>query len=280
MKNTGFEFSLTADAIRTTNFNWNLSANYSLLKNKVLDLGPLPQIFSGGAGFLGNVTIIKPGELLGSYYGYKVLGVWQTTDDLSKAPTGVQPGDFKFLDVDNNNVINANDRVILGKSLPSYTYGFASTLEYKQVSLSAFFEGQGGASVLNNAAVDSYFPIDFRRNKLAQLYLNRWTPTNPTNQYPSFVRPTSQGQQTINSRTVEDASYLRLQSARVAYSFKMNNRVFRSLQLFITGQNLFTITKYTGTDPAANAVGDDVIKIDYSTYPMTRTILFGLNVQL
>ncbi len=279
MKNTGFEFTINADIVRSRNFNWDVSLNFSAIKNRVLSLGPLDQIFAGGAGFLGNVTIIKPGESLGSYYGYEVLGVWQTGDDFTKAPAGVQPGDFKFRDVDNNNIINADDRVILGKSLPDFTYGFTNNFDYKNLSLSIFVEGQQGASVLNNTAVDSYFPIDFRRNKLAELYLNRWTPTNPTNKYPSFVHPTSQGQQTINSRTVENASYLRLQSARIGYSFKLNTKAIKTLQLFATGQNLFIITKYTGADPSANALGDDIIKIDYATYPTTRTILFGVNVQ-
>ncbi len=279
MKNTGFELSLNGDIVRSKDFNWDLTANFSSVKNKVLSLGPLNQIFAGGAGFLGNVTIIKPGESLGSYYGYKVLGVWQTGDDFSGAPAGVKPGDLKFEDVDKNKIINASDRMILGSSLPDFTYGFTNNIGYKGLSLSVFFEGQKGAMVLNNTAVDSYFPIDFRRNKLAEPYLNRWTPTNPTNEYPSFVHPTSQGQQTINSRTVEDASYLRLQSARLGYSFNLNTKSIKRLQVYVTGQNLVTITKYTGVDPSANALGDDIIKIDYSTYPSTRTVLFGVNVQ-
>lgn len=280
MKNTGFEFSLNGEAIRTNNFSWNVAANFSTVKNKVLNLGPLDQIFAGGAGFLNNVTIIKPGESLGSYYGYEVLGVWQTGDDFSTAPPGVKPGDFKFRDLDKNKLINANDRMILGKSLPDFTYGFSNNFEYKGLSLAIFLEGQHGASIINNAAVDSYFPISFRRNRMAELYLNRWTPSNPTNDYPSFVNPTSQGQQTVNSRTVESAAYLRFQSARLGYNFNLrSNNLVKSLGVYVTGQNLFTISGYSGVDPAVNALGSDIIKIDYSTYPLTRSFLFGVNVQ-
>jgi len=280
MKNTGIDLALAGDILSSNNsFNWNMGVVFSTVKNEVLSLGPLPQIITGGAGFIANASKIAPGESLGSYYGYEVLGVWQTGDDFSTAPAGVQPGDLKFRDLDKNNQINASDRVILGKSLPDYTYGITNTFEYKGISLSVFLEGSQGASVLNNTAIDSYFPVSFRRNKLAEPYLNRWTPTNPTNKYPSFVKPTSQGQQTINSRTVEDASYLRMQSVRLSYNFKFSNKVIKGLQAYVTGQNLFTITDYTGIDPAVNAIGDDILKIDYSSYPMTRTFLFGINVQ-
>ena len=280
MKNTGFDIALNGDAVRKKDFNWNIGVVLSTVKNRVLSLGPLQQIFTGGAGFISNASIIKPGASLGSYYGYKVLGVWQTKDDFSTAQAGVKPGDLKFLDLDGNKTINASDRVILGKSIPDYTYGITNTFEYKGLSLAVFIEGSQGGSVINNAAVDSYFPVSFRRNKLADLYLNRWTPTNPTNKYPSFVNPTSQGQETINSRTVQNASYLRLQSARLGYNFKLNSKSVRGLQVYVTGQNLFTITNYKGIDPAVNAIGDDILKIDYNTYPMTRTILFGVNIQL
>lgn len=280
MRNTGIDLHLTGDIFRKGSaFNWNAGVVFSTVNNKVRSLGPLSQIFTGGAGFIANASVIRPGESLGTYYGHKVLGVWQTDDDFSGAPAGVKPGDLKFLDVDKNNQINADDRVVLGKALPDFTYGITNTFEYKRVSLSVFMEGSKGASVLNSTAVDSYFPVSFRRNKLADLYLNRWTPDNPTNQYPSFVNPTSQGQQTINSRTVERASYLRLQSVRLSYNVKVNSKAIKGLQVYATGQNLFTITNYSGIDPAVNAIGDDILKIDYSSYPMTRSFLFGLNAQ-
>lgn len=280
MKNTGIDLHIAADIVRSKDgFNWNIGTVLSTVKNRVQSLGPLNQIITGGAGFITNASIIKPGESLGSYYGYEVLGVWQTNDDFSKAPTGVKPGDLKYRDLNDDKQINDKDRVILGKSMPDFTYGITNTFSYKRVSLSVFLEGAKGGSVLNNTAVDSYFPISFRRNRLAKPYLNRWTPENPTNEYPSFVNPTSQGQQTVNSKTVEDASYLRLQSVRLSYDFNLHNKVFKGLTAYVTGQNLFTITKYSGIDPAVNSIGDDILKIDYSSYPMTRSFLFGVNVQ-
>ena len=280
MKNTGIDLMLSGDVVRTDNFTWNVGGNYSQLKNEVLSLGPLDQIFVGSAGPVNNAGIIKEGESLGSYYGYNVIGVWQTGDDFTGYPVSVKPGDLKFEDTDGNKVINAEDRKMIGKALPDFTYGISSTLRYRDLSLSVFMEGAHGGSILNSVAVDSYFPVSFRRNRLAEPYLNRWTPENPTNEYPSFVNPTSQGQQQVNSRTVEDASYLRMQSARINYNLNFQKGVFRSIQLFVTGQNLFTLTKYSGIDPAVNSIGDDVLKIDYSSYPMTRTFLVGANFQL
>lgn len=279
MRNTGIDLSLTADIIRKNKFTWTFGTVLSTVKNEVLSLGPLQDIFIGSTGFINNPGIIRPGESIGSYFGYKVSGVWQATDDFSGWSQAIKPGDLKFEDRDNNKVIDANDRTILGKSIPDLTFGITNKFTYTNFSLALFIEGIKGGSVLNAVAVDSYYPISFRRNRLAEPYLNRWTPTNPTNEYPSFLNPTSQGQQLVNSRTVEDASYLRLQSAQLSYTFKPDRGPVKNVQMFLTGQNLFILTKYTGIDPAASATGTDVFKIDYSTYPMTRTFLVGVNFQ-
>lgn len=279
MRNTGIDLTLSADVIRKSNFTWTAGTVFSTVKNEVLSLGPLDQIFIGSVGFINNPGIIKPGESLGSYYGYKVIGVWQEGDDFTGWSAAIKPGDLKFEDRDGNKSIDAEDRTILGKSIPDFTYGITNTFRYKNLSLSIFMEGAKGGSILNGVAVDSYFPVSFRRNRLAEPYLNRWTLENPTNKYPSFVNPTSQGQQLVNSRTVEDASYLRLQSAQLNYNFKLTKGAVKNVQLFVTGQNLFVITGYSGIDPAVSATGADVIKIDYSAYPMTRTFMVGANIQ-
>ena len=280
VRNSGFEFSLNAQVVRQKGFSWNLNGNVTTLKNEILSLGGGPPIYAGGAGNISNASIITPGQSLGNFYGYQVLGVWQQNDDLSQAPKGVKPGDTKYKDQNGDGAITDADRVVLGQSLPTLTYGLTNTFAYKTLSLAVFIEGARGGSILNNNVVDSYFPYSFRRNRLAEPLLNRWTPTNPTNDYPSFVNPVSQGQRVVNSTSVEKADYLRLQSVRLSYNLPIaaGKRV-KSIGVFVTGQNLVTITKYTGTDPAVNAIGNDLIKIDYASYPMTRTFLGGLNVQ-
>lgn len=280
MRNTGFEFAIKASALKSKDFNIDLGANITTLKNTVISLGSVAQSIGGGAGSITNASILKPGYSMGSFYGYIVDGVWQTGDDFTKTQAGVRPGDLKYRDVDGNGVINTNDRVVLGKSLPDFYYGFNASFNYKAITLDVYVEGQQGAKMLNSSLVDAYYPVDYRRNKLAEPYLNRWTPTNPTNDYPSFLPNDVRGQLQVNSRTVEDASYLRLQSVRLTYTVPAGKIKFlKGLSIFATGSNLATLTKYKGSDPAANALGDNILRIDYNTYPLTRVFTAGLNVQ-
>jgi TonB-linked SusC/RagA family outer membrane protein len=280
VRNTGFEFSLIGNVVRQKNFSWTVNANLTTLKNNILSLGGSAPIYAGGGGNITNASIITPGVSLGNFYGYQVVGVWQTTDDLSKAPAGVKPGDTKYQDQNGDGQITDTDRVILGKSLPDFYYGLTNTVQFKGLSLDVFLEGAQGGSILNNNLVDSYFPFSFRRNRVAEPLLNRWTPTNPTNEYPSFVNPVAQGQRVVNSTTVEKANYLRLQSVRLSYNVPIPaGKFIHALGLFVTGQNLVTLTKYSGTDPTANTINNDLIKIDYASYPRTRTYLGGVTVQ-
>ncbi len=280
MRNTGIELSINVNALTSQDFKIDAGFNITTLKNTVLSLGDVSQFIGNGPGSIGQVSIIKPGYSLGSFYGYIVDGVWQKGDDFSKVQAGVRPGDLKYRDIDGNNIINANDRVVLGKSLPDFYYGFNTSIRYKPLTLSIYLEGSQGGKMLNSSLVDAYYPVDYRRNKLATPYLNRWTPTNPTNAYPSFLPNDVQGQLQVNSRTVEDASYLRIQSVRLSYKIPVSsNKYIQGANVFITGQNLYTFTKYTGSDPASNALGDNILRIDYNTYPLTKIFTAGINVQ-
>jgi TonB-linked SusC/RagA family outer membrane protein len=280
MKNKGFEFSVNGTFLDSKDFKWDAGFNITTLKNEILSLGRVTQFIGTGPGSIGEYSILKPGESMGSYYGYLIDGVWQVGDDLSTAQAGVKPGNFKYRDIDGNNLINANDRVVLGNSLPDFYYGFNTNFSYNNLSLAVFLEGSHGAKMLNSSLVDSYYNVDFRRNKLAELYTNRWTPSNPTNDYPSFVPGDVQGQRQVNNRTVEDASYLRLQAVRLAYNLSFpKNKFINNAVVFINGQNLYTFTKYSGVDPAVNALGDDILRVDYNSYPLTKTFTAGINLQ-
>jgi TonB-linked SusC/RagA family outer membrane protein len=279
MRNTGIEFALKGIIVDQKDFKLNAGFNLTTLKNEVLSLGNVSQSIGSGPGSIGQLSILKPGESIGSYYGYLVDGVWQTSDDFSQAQTGVRPGDIKYRDLDGNKVINASDRVVLGKSLPDFFYGFNANASYKGLALDIFLEGSQGAKLLNSSLVDAYYPVDYRRNKLAEPYLNRWTPENPTNDYPSFLPNDVQGQRQITNKTVENASYLRLQSVRLTYQLPLKSKFISSASVFVNGQNLYTWTQYTGSDPAANALGDNILRLDYNTYPLTRTFTTGLNLQ-
>ncbi|WP_211229719.1 SusC/RagA family TonB-linked outer membrane protein [Olivibacter sitiensis] len=279
MQNSGFELMLATNNL-TGAFKWDSNISFNTLKNKVTNLGGIPNIITGSAGSTGQIAIIEEGRPLHSFYGYEIIGIWQQGDDFSVTNDNVNPGDIKYLDVNGDGVVNAEDRVILGDSFPDFIWSFTNTFSYKNIGLYIFFEGVNGVSMLNNNAVDTYFPANLKRNRLAEPLLNRWTPENPSTTYPSFVTPNVQGQKTVNSYTVEDASYIRLNTVRLSYQLPMSGRAIKSASVYVSGQNLFTITDYTGYDPALNPNGSANFRIDWNAYPSARTFLLGINIGL
>lgn len=282
VRNSGFEIALNVSAITSEHFSWDISGNLATLKNEVLDIGDRGDIIRGGQSQIPDFSIVRPGEPLDSYYGFIVDGVWQEGDDFSQTEAQVAPGDLKYRDINDDGVINSSDRVILGKAIPDLTWGLTNNFSFWNFNLDVLIQGVEGVERLNGNLINTYSPNDFRRNRIAEPLLNRWTPDNPTNQYPSFVNPTSQGgaNALINSRTVEDASYIRLQSVRLGYNVPVNNfSLFNRLSIYITGQNLLTLTDYSGVDPASNASGSNTIALDFNAYPLPKTYLIGLNVE-
>jgi hypothetical protein len=248
------------------------------VKNEVKDIGPIDQIIEGAAGFTGGFFLTEKGRALRTFYGYKIDGVWQTDDDFSVTTDNVAPGDIKFRDVNGDGTVNADDRVALGNSFPNFMWSLNNTFEYKNFTFSMFIEGVEGVNMLNQNLVDSYFPINFRRNKFAEPYLNRWTPDNPSNVYPSFVNPGGQGTKQANSYTIVDASYVRLKTITLNYKLPKFTSKFEDASVYITGINLLTITPYKGIDPAVNPNGNALRRIDYNAYPTAKSFLLGLKV--
>lgn len=279
IKNSGFEFLINTNNL-VGEFKWNTSLNFTILKNEVLDLGPIPEIIHISAGWSNQIAIIKEGEPLNSFYGWNVLGVWQTDDDFGVTTDPVAPGDTKYEDVNGDGTVNADDRVILGNSIPEFTWGMTNNFSYKGFDLTVFIEGVHGLKMFNNNKVDSYFPVNFRRNKYKEPYLNRWTTSNPTNDYPSFVNPNGQGNKSVNTYTVEDASYVKIRNVKLGYTVPVKNVPFiQRANIYVSGQNLITWTEYEGFDPANNSNGEPSIKIDYNSYPEARTWIVGVQIE-
>ncbi len=280
MKNTGVDIQLNAPIVQTKDFNWNVNANFSYYKNKVVSIGSLKTIINGGDGINGGLSIIAPGLPLQAYYGYGIDGTWQTKDNFTASKDKVVAGDVKYHDLNGDSTISDKDRMVLGKPFPDYTFGLMNSLTYKGINLSIYIEGSQGASLLYNSMVDAYFPVSLRRNKLAEPYLNRWTVSNPTNEYPSFVHPVVQGQRQVNSRSVMDASYIRLQSVRLGYDLPLKRHTaVKGCSIYVNAQNLALLTPYKGIDPTANSSGNNVQRIDFSSYPYTRSFTAGINLE-
>jgi TonB-linked SusC/RagA family outer membrane protein len=277
MDNNGFELFLESRNIVGV-FNWKTSVNLSTNKNSVISLGNIPEIITGSVGFVNEISIIKPGAPINSFYGYEVIGVWQTDDDFGATVDNVKPGDLKFRDMNNDKTVNADDRKILGNSFPDLIWGLANDFTYKNFGLNFFIEGMQGMQILNNHLVDSYFPIEFRRNREAIPYLNRWTPDNPSDFYPSFVNPNTQGLKPVNTRTVQDASYARLKTITLSYNVPVKNIFIKSANISITGQNLLTLTDYKGVDPASNGSGNPSLRVENNVYPYSKGYLLSVGI--
>ena len=281
IKNEGFELTIDSRNLQGK-LKWNTSLNISTLKNKVTDTGTISQILHTDAGqSTTQIAIIKVGETLNSFYGYKTDGIWQTQAEITASGTKdpVKPGDVKYVDQNGDHVVNTNDRVILGKSIPSLTFGLTNNLSYKNFTLNFFIDAATGVSMLNNSKVETYYPVSHRRNRMAEPYLNRWTTDNPSTKYPSFVNPAGQGNKAVSDLTVEDASFIRLQSVQLSYDVPLkNHKIFDRVNVYVSGQNLYTLTNYSGQDPTTNSNGNSSLKIDFNSYPVARTYTLGVEL--
>ncbi len=282
MENKGFEFLLNTTNIVTPSFTWSTSLNFSAIRNEVTDLGPVGDIVTGNIQDVGNTSIIREGEPLASYFGYEVTGIFQEGDNIESSPQpNSQPGYPIFRDVNGDNTITPADQVLLGDPFPDFTYGIQNSFTFKDFQLDIFFQGQQGGDLLNINVIESMFPANFRRNRLANQVLDRWTPQNTDTRWPSGVNPFAYEGGKVTSLVLQDASYLRLRNARISYNVPLAGiKYLRTATVYVTGQNIFTITDYTGFDPEANSFGRSNVRVDYSSYPLARTWLFGATIGL
>ena len=286
VRNSGVDISLTTQNIVGSKFQWTTNLTFSTLKNKVTELPPfIGQIISGG--IIANIpgfSLVQQGAPMYAFYGYKVTGIFQNAEQISKsAQPNAKPGWPIFLDANHDGKIDASDRVILGTPYPDFTYSFNNSFSYKNFSLNIFWLGVHGIKTFNGNIVESMFPINFDRNIVSKYYFDRWTLQNPNAGYPSGVNSAvyfGNGQM-INSYSIQDASYLRLKDVTLSYKIPLNNtHIFKSIQISFTGENLLTITNFTGFDPAANQTGQGtgIAKSSYNNYPIARVFSLGANV--
>ena len=278
VKNSGFEFLFSSNNIVTEDFKWSSTLNFSVIKNEVIDLGRIDRIVTGDIQAVGNTAIIQEGEPLASYYGYVVTGIFQEGDDIANSPQPTsQPGFPIFEDRNGDGAITPDDQTIIGNPYPDFTYGMQNSISYKNLQLDFFFQGQAGADLININVIESLYPANFRRNRLSEQILDRWTPQNTGAKWPSAVNPNAYGAGKVNTLTIQDASYFRLKNVQLSYNFDVDAIDFlNALRVYVTGQNLFTITDYPGFDPEANSFGRSNVRVDYSSYPLARTYMIGL----
>ena len=290
VNNKGVEF-----AISTTNtwgdFTWNNRFNISANRNEVKDLGGVDEMITTAE----SVTFItKVGEPIGNYYTLVTDGVFanQAEIDNSKNPdksqrkyayvSGAKPGDFRFKDMDGNMEIDENDRTITGNYMPKFTYGFSTELKYKWFDLSIALQGVQGNKIAN--IFRRYIDNMEGGNNCQVDALDRWqSESNPGSGYVVRANRSATGMNgTTSTWHIEDGSYMRIKNITFGYTLPkslLTNVGISRARVYFSTQNPFTFTKYSGYNPEVNMKGGSLTPgIDYGTYPLSKSFVFGLNV--
>jgi TonB-linked SusC/RagA family outer membrane protein len=285
--NKGIDIGLDLVAIDGRNFGWRIFGDFSSNRNKVLNLNGTNNLLAGSSStsiFTGGgqpTTVLMVGQPIGSFYGYKFAGIWQNAKQIAaagqKSPV-VNPGDPIYVDENHDSSITGADRVIIGHALPKFIYGFTNNVRWKQFNLSIFIQGVYGDNILNENLYDiqNGFSTD---NKLASV-AHSWTADGTSNTLPR-VSSTLRRSTGITSDVIEDGSYIRLKTISLSYNVHMpQHRSMKSLLLYVTGQNLITLTHYDGFDPEVNSYGNSNLSLntDYGSYPSARSFLVGLKM--
>jgi TonB-linked SusC/RagA family outer membrane protein len=286
VNNRGIEIQLNSQKKITNDLKYGLTANFSKNINEVKALGPnnTPIIASGGVSHAYWITEV--GKPIGSYYLLVKDGVFKNEEELKMYPHFdiTQPGDFRFVDVDGDGVMDMDkDRMIVGSYMPDFTYGWSGTINYKGFDLGFAFQGVYGNEILN---LNRRYIDNMEGNTNGTIIgLDRWqSPENPGN---GEVNRANRKQKGNNGRTstwhLEDGSYLRLQNLTLGYTLpaSLTQRIsMQKARIYLSGQNLVTWTEYTGYNPEVNRRPADATTPgeDYGTYPLAKVFTVGLNI--
>lgn len=301
VRNQGLEISINTLNVETRDFSWSSDFNISFNQSKVLELTEDQESILTNVTWTGdwNATplyIAKKGQPMSAFYGYVWAGNYQYSDfdahpdgsyTLKKGiPTNgntresIQPGDIKYVDQNGDGVVNEHDRVIIGNPNPIHTGGFNNNLRYKDFSLNIFLQWNYGGDVFNANRLMFEGNATNRNINQFESYNNRWTPDNQNNKYHRIGGSGPRG--VYSSRTVEDASFLRLKTVRLSYNIPkmfLQKTGITSAQVYFAGQDLLTITGYSGMDPEVSTKHTALTPgFDYSAYPRNRTFTAGVKL--
>ena len=293
MQNTGIDFNATYHATVSHDLKLDITGMITSYKNKIVDLPGLA--YRDGAVVRNNrLQRNVEGHPFGAFFGYKVIGLFQSANDVIKSPTqtGAEPGLFKYQDVNGDGKINADDRTFIGDPNPKFTYGLNISASYKDFDFSAFFFGSSGNDIFNNTLYFTDFPDFFKGGIRREVALNSWTPTNTNTKIPKLRTSGSFSSDLsgyANSYFISKGSYLRSKQMQLGYT--LPNKLLSKygvdrVRIYVQGTNLFTITKYDGLDPELesqpNSNGQIVTTyqygIDQGNYPHTPGYLVGINL--
>lgn len=280
VENKGFEFLVSGKPVIGT-FNWETTLTMGINKNKVLSLyDDKTEINLEDIGLPGiNKSLwLQVGEPIGLFRGYNFLGTWKTAEAAEAAKYGALPGDSKYEDVDHNGKIDGKDFVNIGNAQPKFTYGWNNNITYKNFDLNIFIQGAVGNKVYNISRV-RFETSTADADAVSPKILDRWTAQNET-EIPTF-RGSNDGKLN-SSRWLEDGSYLRFKNISLGYKLPeslVSRLEISSARLYLSGNNLITLTKYSGFDPEASSGVDTRLGVDLASYPSQKSIIIGLDIK-
>lgn len=279
VENKGVELTVSSVNVNKKDFQWNTDVNVSFNRNKIVKMNDGVPLFTGFEAFLTKLQILSEGHPVNSFYGYVMNGLFQNQTEVDNYATqvenGTAPGDVKFRDLNNDGVINAEDRTYIGNPFPEWTFSMNNNFNYKNIDLQIFLQGVAGNDIYNANRIWQE-GMSVPQNQIAKVK-DRWTGEGTSNSIPRAIYGDPNQNARHSTRFVEDGSYLRIKNVTLGYTLpKEVTQKFHTdmLRIYLSCQNLYTFTKYSGMDPEVGTGG-----VDGGTYPVTRTVSFGLNVQ-
>ena len=282
MENSGVELEALYK-FQVRDWNFRIGGNITYLKNKLIEYGN----DTGWANLdsfqgIGSITRAQNGKPFPYFYGYKTDGIFQnmneiaayTDKDGNMIQPDAKPGDVRFVDVNQDGIIDDNDRTDIGKGMPDWTYGFNINVSWKGIDLSMMWQG-----MIGNDVFDATRRVDITTSNLPSWMLGRWTGEGTSNKYPRFVLGDNVNWM-ASDLYIYDGSYLRLKNIQLGYTLpsKLVNKIFiSSLRVYVAAENLLTFTKYHGFDPEISSGGTS-LGIDRGVYPQSKTWTVGINI--
>ncbi len=300
VSNSGVELTLNTVNIKTRDFRWDSNFNISFNRNKVISLNDDEPSLSTRVTW-GNFNnaypyIAIPGQPIAMFYGYLFDGIYQyehfdkvgDTYVLKKGipnngndRANIKPGDIRYRDINGDGTVDSNDLTIIGNPNPKFTGGFTNNFSYRGFDLSLFLQFSYGGQIMNANRIEFEGGDPTARTSLNMFasVKDRWTPENPSN---TLFRIGGQGPTAYSDRTIEDGSYLRLKTVTLGYTLPstLTKRAgISSLRVYASAQNLLTWTAYSGLDPEVSTFDTALTPaFDWSPYPRSRTVTFGLEL--
>ena len=283
IRNRGVEVLLTTHNINNDFFSWDTDFVFSYNENKVININSDTPLTTGSIGLNYSLARIQPGYPINVFYGYVQEGIFQTVEEVNNAAVQVpgndpasstSPGDIRYKDLNNDGLINDDDRTFIGNPNPDFTYSLNNTFKIGNFDLSIFLQGVYGNDIFNaNRLYTENMSVTTNQSTAV---LDRWRGPGTSNILPRAVFGDPNNNARPSTRYIEDGSYLRLKNINLTYNLPVegfHDSPVSSARVYLSGQNLFTITDYSGFDPEVGANG-----IDNNIYPVTRTFTVGLNV--